>query len=113
MYERLVRDKKPDAATTTFDPNTTKQIREYDQNLPVVLRQTLYDLTMWDSILNSPKKTRYMSRHVQSFITAFELENNEPTDSLQDSSDDEAPPDAPADAPPPAAPMLPALLRHR
>jgi len=88
MYEKLVKDKKLDAATTTFSPETAKQIREYEQNLPVVLRQTLYDLTMWDSILNSPKKTRYMSHNVQKFIDAYDLDNNEPTDSLHESSDD-------------------------
>jgi hypothetical protein len=98
MYEKLVKDKKPDAAPIAFDPNYAKQSREYEQNLRVILRQTLYDLTMWDSILNSPKKTRYMSHNVQKFIDAYGLDNNEPTDSLQESSDDDAP-----DAPPPAA----------
>jgi hypothetical protein len=99
MYEKIVMGKKLDPATIKFSPETTRQIKEYNENLPVVLRQILHDLTMWDSIPNTSKKTRYMSRNVQQFIDTYELKNDEPKDSAQDSSDDDAPDDAPPDAP--------------
>ncbi len=37
----------------------------------------VYDLTMWYSIENVTKRTRYTSRYVQEFINFFNLENEE------------------------------------
>ncbi len=78
MYLKFVMDKR--------------QIRTWDlyrEDRDLVLHQMLYDLTMWFSISNTPKKTRYMSSHVQAFIDTFQLENNELTDGTVPSSDDD------------------------
>jgi hypothetical protein len=75
------------------------QIRQYEDNRDLVLLQMLYDLTMWFSMENRPHKTRYMSHHVQAFITAFGLDNNELINSNVDSSDDDGQgPPSPANA---------------
>jgi hypothetical protein len=98
MYLELVKGKKPDPLTgTMFVRGKNGQIKEYEANRDLILRQMLYDLTMWYSMANTPKKTRYMSHHVQAFITAFGLANSENTTGTVDSSDDDGP------GPPPPA----------
>jgi hypothetical protein len=92
MYEKLVMDKR-----------IIRNYPNYKKDLDLILRQTLYDLTMWDSIRNTPKHTRYMSHNVQKFIDAYGLKNDEPQDGADDSSDDDAPPSDPASAAPAAA----------
>jgi hypothetical protein len=69
----------------------------------LVLEMLLYDLTMWFSMANVPH-TRYTSRNVQKFITAFELPTLElANDQAASSSDDDAPPPPPAQAETPEA----------
>ncbi len=100
MYLELVKGKKPDGQNGfAFKSVVNGQIKKYEDNRDLVLRQMLYDLTMWYSMENRPHKTRYMSHHVQAFITAFDLDNNELTNSNVDSSDDDGPgPPTPANA---------------
>jgi hypothetical protein len=59
-----------------------------------VLRQMIYDLTIWFSMDND-KYTRYASAYVAAFIRNFGLENTEPADGDQPSTDDERAPSAP------------------
>jgi hypothetical protein len=67
---------------------------ELEKKRLTVLRQMIYDLTIWFSIDNA-KHTRYASAHVAAFIHNFGLENNEPADGGQASTDDEREPPAP------------------
>jgi hypothetical protein len=67
---------------------------ELDKRRLTVLRQMIYDLTIWFSILND-KHTRYASANVTAFIQAFGLVHNEPADGDQPSTDDERAPSAP------------------
>jgi hypothetical protein len=111
MYLKLVRGKKPDSMNATmFIAGKNGQIREYEENRDLVLRQMLYDLTMWYSMQNRPHKTRYMSHHVQAFITAFGLDNSELTNSNVDSSDDDGP-GPPADPADKAPDLIPATAQ--
>ena len=90
--------------------NEGKQIDEhftaddYKKRKAVLVEQVMYDITMWDSIQNSPKRTRYTSKYVQDFIKYFGLENDDTTSrQANESSDDEDPPDAP---PAPQVPQM-------
>jgi hypothetical protein len=96
--KRILNVPKPDAAKQTgFDLAASLALDAWNANLLLVCRQMVYDLTMWYSIQNTPKHTRYASAHVTSFITAFGLTTNELLDGKVESSDDD---DAPAPAPP-------------
>jgi hypothetical protein len=55
----------------------------------------LYDLTMWFSIRNNPKKTRYLSHNASEFITAFGLDTDETANGTIYSTDDEDGPGGP------------------
>ncbi len=46
---------------------------KYEARCKLIVEQLLYDLTMWDSIANEIKPTRYTSRHVTEFIKHFKL----------------------------------------
>jgi hypothetical protein len=105
MYLKLVRGKfkkTEQQNRASWSMSTQQEFKTWEEHRDLILRQMLYDLTMWYSMANSPKKTRYMSHHVQAFITAFGLDNNEFTTGTVDSSDDDGP-GPPADA---AAPDL-------
>ncbi len=98
-YLKRVRDvPKPDAAKQTgFDLAATQALETWNANLLLICRQMVYDLTMWYSMDNTPKHTRYTSAHVASFINAFGLNTQELQDGRAESSDDD---DAPGPAPP-------------
>jgi DNA repair exonuclease SbcCD ATPase subunit len=51
------------------NPNHSK----YEARCKLIVEQLLYDLTMWDSIANEIKPTRYTSHHVAEFIKHFKL----------------------------------------
>ena len=71
---------------------------ELDRLRAIIFRQILYDLTMWDSIANPDKKTRYVSAYTAGFIAHFKLSNTEVVDNnAPPSSDDEASGDAAPD----------------
>ncbi len=79
---------------TAIKKRTTKLNEQRD----TIFRQILYDLTMWDSIANEDKKTRYVPAHTAGFIKTYKLRNTETVDNdAPFSSDDEAPGDAPLD----------------
>jgi multidrug efflux pump subunit AcrA (membrane-fusion protein) len=67
---------------------------ELEKKRLTVLRQMIYDLTIWFSMDND-KHTRYASAHVAAFIKAFGLVHTEPADGGQVSTDDEREPPAP------------------
>jgi hypothetical protein len=72
--------------------------KDYDNNQALFLRQTLFDLTMWYSISNDVKTTRYTSPYLNEFIKHFQLRNDEIPDNHTDAStDDETAADAAAD----------------
>ena len=67
----------------------------YKQRQTLLLRQIVYHLSMWRSIANTPKRTRYMSKYVALFIDKFKLSNpDDPAADADASSDDE--PEAPS-----------------
>jgi uncharacterized protein (DUF302 family) len=76
----------------------TKRTPALDEERDTIFRQILYDLTMWDSIANEDKKTRYVSAYTEGFIKTYKLSNSEIVDAnAPASSDDEAPADAAPD----------------
>jgi hypothetical protein len=68
----------------------------YDLKQQLVLRQVVYDITMWNSIANRPIHTRYHSHLVKEFIDNFKLVHSEPETELQPSSDEDLDGDAAA-----------------
>jgi hypothetical protein len=64
-------------ANQTASTSRTLTAAERQENKDTLIRQMVYDLTMWYSIENVTKRTRYTSRYVQEFINFFNLENEE------------------------------------
>jgi predicted nucleic acid-binding Zn-ribbon protein len=96
--KRILNVTKPDEAKQSgFDLAASQALDAWNADLLLVCRQMVYDLTMWYSMQNTPKHTRYASAHVTSFITEFGLNTNERLDGKVESSDDD---DAPGPAPP-------------
>jgi len=80
--------------------NIASQEIEYKQRKTLLLRQVVYHLTMWRSIANAPKRTRYMSKYVALFIDKHELVNqDDPDPAAPPSSDDDDDGDGPAATP--------------
>jgi predicted nucleic acid-binding Zn-ribbon protein len=64
----------------------------YKEQKTLLLRQIVYHLTMWRSIANAPKRTRYMSKYVALFIDKHKLVNqDDPDPAAPASSDDDEP----------------------
>ena len=62
----------------------------YKERQTLLLRQIVYHLSMWRSIANAPKRTRYMSKYVALFIDKCQLGNpDDPAADADASSDDE------------------------
>jgi predicted nucleic acid-binding Zn-ribbon protein len=77
-YRKRVLDvPKPVVNVGTFDSTLQTRLDAWNADLLLVCRQMVYDLTMWYSMRNTPKHTRYTSAHVTSFITEFGLTTNE------------------------------------
>jgi hypothetical protein len=67
---------------------------ELEKKRLTVLRQMIYDLTIWFS-MDDDKHTRYSSGHVAAFIHNFGLQHTELADGNQPSTDDEPAPSDP------------------
>ena len=92
------------AKISDSDPHYQTHKDNYNKHKDVLVRQLVYDITVWDSIANPTKHTRYASKHVRDFIEHFKLESNDlasARNQLESSDDDDAP-----DAPPAAGSHL-------
>ncbi len=70
--------------------NNASEQDEYKEKKKLLLRQIVYHLTMWRSIANAPKRTRYMSKYVALFIDKHKLVNqDDPDPAAPPSSDDD------------------------
>lgn len=99
VYLQNKAKRPPAQSAAVFDPDYSQNQKEYQDKRDVILRQMLCDLSMWFSISNAPKRTSYMSHHVQQFIDKFELTNDEEANGDAYSSDDDTRPD-PGNPPP-------------
>jgi hypothetical protein len=96
MYLDRVKGKKPPEQTVnTFNLQLSNETKAWEADRDLVLRQMLYDLTMWFSIRNNPKKTRYLSHNASEFIAAFGLDTDETANGTIYSTDDEDGPGGP------------------
>jgi hypothetical protein len=91
--------KPPEQNVNSFNMQLGNETKAWEAERDLVLRQMLYDLTMWFSIRNNPKKTRYLSHNASEFIAAFVLDTDETPNGTIYSTDDEDGPGGPdADA---------------
>ena len=91
-----MKGKKPQEQTVNlFNLQLSNETNAWEADRDLVLRQMLYDLTMWFSIRNNPKKTRYLSHNASEFIAAFGLDTDETASGTIYSTDDEDGPGGP------------------
>jgi hypothetical protein len=103
--------KPPEQTVNNFNLQLSNETKAWEADRDLVLRQMLYDLTMWFSIRNNPKKTRYLSHNASEFIAAFGLDTDEtPNGTIYSTDDEDGPggPDATSAVQPQPGDMAPA-----